>query len=326
MSKLENTSLNSRKGGNLTSFIGTYGIYLVFLLIVAVLSIASPTFMSVVNITNVLRQVSINGIISVGMTFVIIAGGIDLSVGSILGIATIVCTSFSHPGQSVVLSCAIGLAVGLACGLANGLLIAYGEVPPFIITLGMLTIARGLTLLYNNGRPVIDLSDEYTEIGGGSFLGVPNPIIVFAVIAILAYCILKFTKFGRHVYAIGGNELSAKVSGINVNLVKTLVYTITGGLSAVSGIILSSRVMTGSPVAGEGYELDAIAACVIGGASLSGGLGGIPGTIVGALLIGVMTNGLDLLKVSSYYQDIAKGVIIILAVLIDIKSKKRKSK
>ena len=245
--------------------------------------------------------------------------------GSITGIVAMVATSLAHPDQfPVIVPVLVGLAVGIVAGAVNGIIIAYGDVPPFITTLGMMTSLRGLAQLYNNGRPIIDLSDEYTEIGGGMLGQVPYPVIIFIVVILIGILFLRFSKFGRHVYAVGGNEQSAKVSGINVKRVKLLVYIIAGFVSALSGIIISSRVMTGSPTAGEGYEMDAITACVIGGASLSGGAGSVLSTVIGALIVGVLSNGLDLLKVSSYWQQIVKGIIIIAAVLIDIKTKAAK--
>ena len=220
-----------------------------------------------------------------------------------------------------------GLLAGTAAGALNGIIIAYGDVPPFITTLGMMTSLRGLALLYNNGRPIIDLSEEYTAIGGGMLFGeIPYPVVIFLIVIVVGVLFLRYSKFGRHVYAVGGNEQSAKVSGINVKRVKLIVYMIAGFVSALSGIIISSRVMTGSPSAGEGYEMDAITACVIGGASLSGGEGSVVSTVIGALIVGVLNNGLDLLKVSSYWQQIVKGIIIIAAVLIDIKTKAAKRK
>ena len=315
----------THKKVNLGSVFERFGIVLILLLICIVLSILSPTFLSLQNFINVFRQVSITGIIAVGMVFVIVTGGIDLSVGSITGIVAMVATSLAHPDQfPVIVPVLVGLAVGIVAGAVNGIIIAYGDVPPFITTLGIMTSLRGLAQLYNNGRPIIDLSDEYTEIGGGMLGQVPYPVIIFIVVILLGILFLRFSKFGRHVYAVGGNEQSAKVSGINVKRVKLLVYIIAGFVSALSGIIISSRVMTGSPTAGEGYEMDAITACVIGGASLSGGAGSVLSTVIGALIVGVLSNGLDLLKVSSYWQQIVKGIIIIAAVLIDIKTKAAK--
>ncbi len=295
-----------------------YGIYIAFVLLCIVLSLTSPVFLKYENILNVLRQISINGIIAVGITFVIITGGIDLSVGSIVGLSAVIATSFAQANTyPLIVPITVGLLAGLICGVVNGLIISYGKVAPFIVTLGMLTIARGVTLVYTSGRPVINLSDTYGQIGGGYLWGIPIPVYILVLVAAIGLFILKFTKYGRHVYAIGGNELAAKVSGLNTSAIKIGVYSIAGVAAGISGVVLSSRVMTGSPVAGQGYELDAIAACVIGGTSLSGGIGSVAGTLIGALIIGVMNNGLDLLNVSSYFQQIIKGVIIIAAVLLD---------
>jgi ribose/xylose/arabinose/galactoside ABC-type transport system permease subunit len=303
------------------SFALKYWIYIAFAVLFVILSVASPSFLTVDNMLNVLRQVSINGIIAVGMTFVIITGGIDLSVGSILALSGVIACSLAHPDTyPVFVAVGAGLLVGLLCGVINGTIIAYGKVAPFIVTLGMLTIARGATLVFTGGRPVINLSDAYNNIGGGYIQGIPVPIYVLIFVILIGMFLLNFTRFGRHVYAVGGNELAARVSGLNPARVKIAVYAISGLLSGLAGIILSSRVMAGSPVAGEGYELDAIAAVVIGGSSLAGGVGKIGGTVIGALIIGFMNNGLDLLNVSSYYQQIVKGLIIIAAVLLDRKS------
>lgn len=301
--------------------LSTYGIYIAFVLLVGVLAIISPPFLRPSNIVNILRQTSVNGIISIGMTFVIITGGIDLSVGSLLALSAVVATSFAHPGEyPLIVPLFMGLLVGCLGGTINGLLIAKKRMAPFIVTLGMMTAARGLALVYTQGRPVINLSDAYNEIGGGYFLGIPLPVIIFLLFIVLGVFLLRFTRFGRYVYALGGNELATKISGISTDRIKIGVYALAGALAGVAGIVLSSRVMSGSAATGQGYELDAIAAVVIGGTSLSGGVGSIAGTIVGVLIIGVMNNGLDLLNVSSYWQQIAKGIIIILAVLLDKKS------
>ena len=294
-----------------------YGIFLVLVVIVLILSLVSPVFFSTRNLLNILRQISVIGIIAVGMTFVIISGGIDLSVGSIVAIAGVIATSVAHPGDSVPLAFLLGGLAGLAAGSVNGFIVAKGKVAPFIVTLGMMTILRGLALVYTNGRPVIDLSEGYGRIGGGYVLGVPNPVIILIIILAMGVFTLRFSKYGRHVYAVGGNELAAKVSGINNRAVIFGVYAIVGVLSGVAGVVITSRVMTGSPVVGMGYELDAIAAVVIGGTSLAGGVGSILGSLIGALILGVINNGLDLLNVSSYNQQIVKGAIIIFAVLLD---------
>lgn len=295
-----------------------YGIYGVLVLLVVVLAIVSPVFLTGANIINILRQVAVNGIIAVGMTLVIITGGIDLSSGSVLALSAVVATSLAHPGgHGAGLAVAAGIGVGLAMGMVNGVLIARQRLPPFIVTLGMMTAARGLALVYTSGRPVIDLSDGYNRIGGGYLFGIPVPVLVFTGVAVLGGALLHGTRFGRYVYAIGGNELAARVSGVSTRSILIRVYALSGALAGLAGIVLSSRVMSGSPSTGVGYELDAIAAVVIGGTALSGGTGRIAGTIAGALIIGVMNNGLDLLNVSSYWQQVAKGVIIILALLLD---------
>lgn len=310
----------------IATYVSKYGIYVVFALICILLSIASPVFLTVGNWMNILRQISTTGIIAVGMTFVIIIGGIDLSVGSIVGFSAMVASSLAKAdsGHFILLPVLAGIGVGMVCGLINGALIAYGELPPFIATLGMMTIARGAALYYNDGRPIANLSSQYAEIGGGSILGIPNPVLIFLIVIIAGYVLLRCTKYGRYVRAIGGNEDAARVSGIHVNAVKVKVYALVGALSGLSAIILSSRTMSGSPGAGTGYEMDAITAVVIGGASLSGGVGSVIGTLVGSMIVGCLNNGMDLMKISSYFQDIIKGIIIIAAVLIDTKTKKRK--
>ncbi len=304
------------------AFFSKYGIYFAFVLLTGTLVVVSPPFRTLSNIENILQQISVNGIMAVGMTLVIITAGIDLSVGSVLALSAVVATSFAHPDTySLVVPVLIGLLVGLACGTVNGILIAKKRLAPFIVTLGMMTVARGLALVYTSGRPEIDLSDAYDEIGGGAIGDVPFPAIIFFVVVLLGIFILHFTRFGRYVYAVGGNELAAKVSGINTDRVLIGVYALTGALAGTAGIVLSSRIMSGPPATGAGYELDAIAAVVIGGTSLSGGVGSIAGTIVGVMIIGVMNNGLDPLNVSSYWQQIVKGLIIVFAVLLDKKNK-----
>ena len=298
-----------------------YGIYGAFVLLVVGMSAASPHFLTPENIVNILLQTSVNGIIAVGMTLVIITAGIDLSVGSIVALSAVVAASFAHPGgYPLIVAILAGISVGLAVGLVNGLLIAKKGLAPFIVTLAMMTAARGLALVYTSGRPVINLTGSYDFIGGGSLLGVPLPVVLFALTISAGAFLLHFTRFGRYVFAVGGNEMAARVSGINTHRILIAVYAITGALSGLAGIILSSRVMSASPAGGAGYELDAIAAVVIGGTSLFGGVGSIAGTVVGVLIIGVMNNGLDMLNVSSYWQLVAKGAIILLAVLLDRKS------
>ena len=316
------TGASKSKWKRTGAFFSKYGIYFALLLLVCLLAFFSPPFLRPDNIVNILRQTSINGMIAVGMTFVIITGGIDLSVGSLLALSAVIATSFAHPGAHLlIVPVSLGLLVGFACGALNGILIAKRRLAPFIVTLAMMTAARGLALVYTGGRPVINLTDAYNEIGGGNFAGIPFPVIIFMVVVGSGVFLLHYTRFGRYVFAVGGNELAAKVSGIKTDWILIEVYALTGALAGIAGVVLSARVMSGSPAMGEGYELDAIAAVVIGGTSLSGGVGSIAGTIVGALIIGVMNNGLDMLNVSSYWQQIVKGVIIVLAVLLDRKAK-----
>lgn len=303
-------------------FFSKYGIYAAFVLLCAVMAVKSPAFRTLGNVENILQQISVNGIIAVGMTLVIITAGIDLSVGSVLALSAVVATSFAKEGSHLIVPLTLGVLTGLACGAVNGVLVAKKRLAPFIVTLGMMTMARGLALVYTGGRPVSELSDAYDEIGGGYVAGVPLSAVICFVVILLGVFLLHYTRFGRYVFAVGGNELAAKVSGVNTDRVLIQVYAFTGALAGIAGMVLSSRVMSGSPATGAGYELDAIAAVVIGGTSLSGGVGSMAGTVVGVLIIGVMNNGLDLLSVPSYWQQVVKGVIIVLAVLLDKKLKR----
>ncbi len=271
---------------------------------------------------DILRQISVIGILAVGQTVVIITAGIDLSVGSILALSAVMAASFAHPGQyPLIVPLIVGLAGGLICGTINGVLIAKSRLAPFIVTLGMMTAARGMALVYTSGRPVFNLSNGYDTIGTGYLFGIPLPVVIFIIVILFGVFTMRYTRFGRYVYAVGGNEMAAKASGINTDRILIAVYILQGVLAGVAGIVLSSRVMSASPSLGEGYELDAIAAAVIGGTSLMGGIGTISGTVVGALIIGVMNNGLDMLNVSSYWQLIVKGAIIVFAVFLDKKTK-----
>jgi putative xylitol transport system permease protein len=302
-----------------------YGIVAVLIVLCVVLSFANQYFLTLGNIADILRQTSINGILAIGMTYVVLTAGIDLSVGSTLALAGIVSASLvtgSHP-LSPALGLFAGLLVGAAVGAINGLLVARLSIPPFVATLGMLSAARGLTYIYNDGMPVTDLPDGYLSVGTGAIAGVPVPIIVFVAVVALFWFVLRYTTYGRYVYAVGGNAKSAKTSGISTGKIIFSVYVIGGLLAGLAGIILAARTTSALPQAGVSYELDAIAAVVIGGTSLSGGTGSLGGTVVGALLIGVINNGLNLLGVSSYYQQVVKGVIIVGAVLLDASRKKQ---
>jgi putative xylitol transport system permease protein len=303
-----------------------YGILIALLLVCAVLSFLSEFFLTQRNILNVLRQASINGILAIGMTFVILARGIDLSVGSVVALAGVVSASLATTAATagvagapypVLLALLAGLAVGMVSGWICGVLVAFFNVPAFVATLGMLSAARGLTLLYAGGRPIPSLTPEYRFIGTGDILGIPMPIILFGLVFLAAYIVLSSTRFGRHVYAVGGNPHAARVSGINVKRVRLAVYIISGALAGLAGMILAARTGSALTQAGIAYELDAIAAVVIGGTSLSGGVGRVTGTLIGALLISVVNNGLDLMGVESYYQQVIKGVLIVGAVMLD---------
>ena len=294
-----------------------FGLLLVILGVGLALSIATDTFLSVANFTNVARQISINGILAVGVTFVLLTAGVDLSLGSVVALSGVACATFAHPGDhSVFVPIAVGLLTGAACGLVNGVLVTRGGVAPFIVTLGMMTIARGLALIVSGGRPVADMSNELTALAG-DFLGVPIPVLCFAGVAFAAWFFLRNFRLGRHIYAVGGNENAARAAGVPVEKVKLFAYGLCGLLTGLAGVVLAARITTGQPNAGQAYELDAIAAVVIGGTSLAGGVGTITGTLLGVLLIGVINNGLDLQGVSSYYQAVIKGVIIVGAVWLD---------
>lgn len=289
--------------------------------IVIILSILSPNFLELNNLLNLLRQVSINALIAFGMTFVILTGGIDLSVGSMLAFGAALTAGMLSSGFDPILAILLGLMAGAIMGALNGFIITKGKVAPFIATLATMTIFRGLTLVYTEGRPITGLGNSaaFELMGRGYFFGIPIPVILMLIAYGVLYFILKKTTFGRRVYAIGGNEEASRLSGIKVDRVKVAIYSITGMLSVLAGIILTSRLNSAQPTAGASYELDAIAAVVLGGTSLSGGRGWIFGTFVGALIIGVLNNGLNLLDVSSFYQQVVKGGVILLAVILDRK-------
>jgi ribose transport system permease protein len=298
-------------------------VLVVFCIVIALLN---PRFLTVSNILNILRQTSINSVIAAGMTFVILTGGIDLSVGSILAISGAVAASMIAQGSNVWLAGMAALAIGAVIGAFNGLVISKGKIQPFIATLGVMTLIRGYTLVFTDGKPISTGNSAgaaaFANIGAGYFLGIPLPIYIMVIVFGLSYYILRHTRTGRYVYSLGCNEEATIYSGINTDRIKVLIYTISGFLSALAGIIITARLSSAQPQAGSGYELDAIAAVVLGGTSLAGGVGGIFGTIIGALIIGVLNNALNLMDVSSYYQQLLKGLVILIAVLLDRKQKK----
>ena len=286
--------------------------------------ILTPHFLTIPNLLNVAQQTSINAIIAVGLTFVIITAGIDLSVGSIMAFSGVVLASVLGSGLPIPLAISVGLLIGLTCGSVNGLLIAYGKLPPFIATLGMMSVARGAALMYTNGRPISGFSTEFRILANGEIFSIPISIIIMVLVYLIAHFILTKTRLGRYVYAIGGNEEAARLSGINVTFYKVIVYGICGLLSGLAAVILTARLNSAQPIAGIMYELDAIAATVIGGTSLVGGEGRVMGTLIGALIMGVLRNGLNLLGVSSFLQQTIIGSVIIIAVLVDMTLKRRK--
>ena len=289
------------------------------------ITIIRPNFMTSANLLNVLRQTSINAIIAAGMTFVILTGGIDLSVGSILAFSSAVGVWMLQTGNGIAVSVLVCLVIGALAGLFNSVVITRGNIQPFIATLATMTLLRGATLVFTGGKPLaisfskdaINLSSLrfFQKIGSGKVLGIPIPIIIMIVVFLLCWHIL------RNIYAIGGNEEAAKLSGLNVKRIKAMAYVFNGVLAALAGLILASRLVSAQPTAGNGYELDAIAAVVLGGTSLAGGQGSVLGTILGALIIGVLNNALNLMDVSSYYQMICKAIVILIAVLLDRKEK-----
>jgi ribose transport system permease protein len=281
------------------------------------LTALTPHFLTVSNLLNVMEQTSINAVIAVGMTFVILSGGIDLSVGSLVALAGVVMASALQAGAPIPVAVLAGLATGALGGLVNGSLVTLGRLPPFIATLGMMSVARGAALLFTDGRPVSGFSPEFRTLATGRLLVVPVPVLVTLGAYVVAHLVLTRTRFGRYVYAIGGNEEAARLSGVPVRFHKTMVYGLSGLVSALAAAILTARLNSAQPIAGMMYELDAIAATVIGGTSLLGGQGRVSGTLIGALIMGVLRNGLNLLGISSFLQQVVIGLVIVGAVLLD---------
>ena len=290
---------------------------------VVVLWALTPHFLTISNLLNIAEQATIIAIVAVGMTFVIITAGIDLSVGSVLAFSGVVMASVLQQGVALPLALLVGLGVGFSCGLINGLLITVGRLPPFIATLGMMSVARGAALMFTEGRPISGFSESFRSLATGEVLGIPTPVFIMIAVYAMAHFVLRRTKLGRYTYAIGGNEEAALLSGINVRLYKTIVYGLAGMLGGLAAILLTARLNSAQPIAGMNYELDAIAATVIGGTSLLGGEGTVVGTLIGALIMAVLRNGLNLLGVSSFIQQVVIGSVIILAVLIDMALKRR---
>jgi len=290
-----------------------------------VVAVLNPRFSTWGNILTILRQTSINAVIATGMTFAILIGGIDLSVGSVLGFCGAIAATMIASGTNVFIVVITALLLGTAIGFLNGTLVTAGRLQPFIATLGTVTLLRGIIMVFTQGRPIstgnIDASAFFGKIGGGFIGPIPVPVYIMLLVFIAAYYILNHTRIGRYIYASGSNEEATIYSGINTNKVKLFVYSVSGMMAALAGILVTARLGSAQPNAGVGYELDAIAAVVLGGTSMAGGIGTIAGTAIGALIIGVLNNALNLMQVSSYYQDVAKGIVILIAVLLDRKHK-----
>ena len=309
----------------LSIFMRKYGIAFIMVIMIIILAIASPTFRTSNNFISILLQVSINGILAMGMVFVITGGGIDLSIGAMLALTSVIIGLVLNATGSILLACIIAIFATTFFGLLNGVLIAKFRMFPFVVTLATQLVIRGVAYILSGGYSLSLANADFKKIGAGKLFGViPYPVIILITIVILAFILLHNTKFGRYIFAVGGNENSAIASGVNVFWTKAGSYIISGFCAGVAGIIMTSRISAAQPNIGVGYETDAIAACVIGGTSFSGGVATIPGTGIGIMIIGLIYNGMNLVGISSYWQTITKGLLIIMAVLIDMLMNKRK--
>jgi ribose transport system permease protein len=295
------------------------------LLLVLVFTVLADGFLTFSNVRNIALQTSMIAIVAIGMSFVIFTAGIDLSVGSVMALSGALAAGVAvNFGLDTYLSIGVGLIIGVVIGAINGLLIVKGGIPPFVATLSMLAVARGLTLVYTEGRPIAGLDERFIYFGSEQLLGIPVPVIIMIVIAVIAHLVTRYTPFGLHVYSTGGNEETTRLAGISPDRIKMAVYMISGFLAALGGILLTARLWSAQPNAALGWELDAIAAPVLGGTSLFGGVGSIGGTVIGAFIIGVLSNGLNLMGVPSYHQQVIKGLVFILAVTVDLLINRRR--
>ncbi|MGL6167581.1 MAG: ABC transporter permease [Fusobacteriaceae bacterium] len=314
--------ISIKNGTNLKSL----GLVFVILGIVITMSFISPVFMTQKNIINIIRQISINGIIAVGMTFVILTGGIDLSVGSVVAMTSVVVGYLLGIEVPWVIACIAGIIVAIVFGLFNGVMVAHIGFQPFIATLATVTMGKGIALAFSGGRPFAIRNNSFLELGKGYIGNIPIPVVILIVVVIIGLIILNTTTFGRYIFAVGGNKNAAKLSGVKTKKVELSVYVISAICAAIAGLILSARISSGQPTSGMGYELDAIAATAIGGTSMSGGMGSLIGTVYGFIILGLMTNSMNLLNVNSFYQEIIKGIIIVIAVFLDMSSKRKLNK
>lgn len=316
---------------NITTYIRSYALVGIFLLMCIAFAIASPTFLSLTNIIGVLRQISTNGILAIGMTLVIITAGIDLSIGPLCAIAGVVSALILEKYEDMFLvAVLVGILAAAVMSMWTAFLVSKMKVPPFIATLSTMSVAEGVALVIADGVPHSISNETYVQLGNGYLwdpnktggLSIPISVLILVIVAVIIAIVLYKTKFGRHIYAVGGNENAAIASGINAARVKFCTYVLNGLLCGIAGIVLAGRITSGQPTAASGYEMDAITAVIVGGTSMTGGVGKISGTIIGVLIIGVLSNGLILMGVSSYYQQIIKGIIIAAAVLLDMRTKK----
>ncbi len=307
-------------------FMRKTAIFWILVLLCVVMTALSPAFSTQRNLMLIVKQSSITGILAVGMTMVIITGEIDLSVGSIVALSSVCSAMYgglAEQGMPILVPLMVGMAAGVLCGLLNGLMVAYVKFPSFIMTLAMMMIARGVAKVLSNGSPVFGISDNFLALANGFVLGIPNLVIFFAVILVIGFIILDKMVLGSRIYAVGGNENATRLSGVNTRRIKTFTFAFSGLMAGFCGVLMTSRISSGSSIVADGYELDAIAAAVIGGTSMSGGVGSIWGSVVGALIIVAMQNGLDIMGVSEFYKAIIQGLIIIAAVFFDIRSKEK---
>lgn len=302
------------------------GLFLL-VLVATIFSLLSDRFLTVSNFTNIALQTSVVAVATIGMTLTMLSAGIDLSVGSVAALSgAMVAGLMTRNDLPVPVAILLGIGIGSALGTINGVLTVYGKLPPFVATLAMLGIARGLTLVYTEGKPISGLDETFTFFGSGNLGPVPMPVVIWSIILLIIFFILRYTKFGLHVYAIGGNEETARLAGIKTNIIRVIVFAMSGALASVTGILLTARLWSAQPQMAAGLELDAIAASVLGGVSLFGGVGSVVGACIGAFIVGMLGNGLNLLRVPSYYQQVIKGVVFIAAVIFDMYAKRQAKK
>ncbi|TIP09174.1 ABC transporter permease [Mesorhizobium sp.] len=317
MNTSQDATAASREPVDFAKWWDRVGILLVLVALVILMSAIAPNFNRADNLLNIARAISINAILAAAMTLVILTGGIDLSVGSIIAVSGVVSVIAAIAGVPAPAAVVLGMAVGAACGFVNGWLTAYLSLAPFIVTLGTMTFLRGLAYTITDGQPIVSSDLNFRDLGNGYLWGIPIPVLVMAIVYAIVWFILERTRYGRHIYAVGGNAEAAKLAGVRVRHVLTSVYMLAGAFSGLAGVIFSARVISAQPTAGTGYELDAIAAVVLGGTSLAGGRGRVVGTLIGSVILGVLSTGLILLNVPFFTQLLIKGVVIILAVAID---------